>query len=107
MFKESEGLHYITFLFVCLFGGVFTYRDYEEQCPSAQKVKSIVNLQLSEKENLFNTLPSSIVIGPFHINVEGVKQNLSEKYKALTTSMLDILAKSLHLQVVNVSYLVL
>lgn len=69
-------------------------------------MKSIVNMHLSEKENLDNALPSSIVIGPFHVNIEGVKQNLSEKYKALATSMLDILAKNLHLQVENVSYLV-
>ncbi|XP_050760847.1 dynein axonemal heavy chain 1 [Gymnogyps californianus] len=77
-------------------------RDYEEQCPSAQEVMSIVNMHLSEKENLDNTLPSCIVIGPFHVSVEGVKQNLSEKYKALATSMLDILAKNLHLQVENI-----
>ncbi|NXR16043.1 DYH1 protein, partial [Semnornis frantzii] len=77
-------------------------RDYKEQGPSAQEVKSIVNLQLSEKENLFNALPSSIVIGPFHVNVEGVKQRLSKKYEALAASMLDILAKTLHLQVENI-----
>ncbi|NXL44771.1 DYH1 protein, partial [Podilymbus podiceps] len=77
-------------------------RDYEEQCPSAQEVMSIVNMHLSEKENLDNTLPTSIVIGPFHVNIEDVKQNLSKKYKALATSMLDILAKNLHLQVVNI-----
>ncbi|NWU63519.1 DYH1 protein, partial [Pterocles burchelli] len=77
-------------------------RDYEEQCLSAQEVKSIVNTHLSEKENLDNTLPSSVVIGPFHVNVEDIKQNLSEKYKALATSMLDLLAKNLHLQVENI-----
>lgn len=66
---------------------------------------SIVNMYLAEKDNLDSTLPSSIVIGPFHVNIEDVKQNLSEKYKALATSMLDILAKHLHLQVENVSYL--
>ncbi|KAM6256563.1 LOW QUALITY PROTEIN: dynein axonemal heavy chain 1 [Porphyrio hochstetteri] len=74
-------------------------RDYEEQCPPAQEVKSIVNTHLSEKENLANALPGSIVIGPFHISVEGVKQKLSEKHKALATSLLDILAKNLHLRV--------
>lgn len=67
---------------------------------------TIVNTYLSEMENLDNSLPSSVVIGPFHVNVEGVKQNLSKKYKALATSMLDLLAKNLHSQVENVSYLV-
>lgn len=91
-----------TFFFV----DVFTCRDYLEQCPSAQEVMTIVNTYLSEMENLDNSLPSSVIIGPFHVSVEGVKQNLSKKYKALTTSMLDLLAKNLHSQVENVSYLV-
>ncbi|NWW95122.1 DYH1 protein, partial [Rhynochetos jubatus] len=77
-------------------------KDYEEQCPSAQEVLSIVNTHLSAKENLDNTLPSSIVIGPFHVSIEGVKQHLSKKYKALATSTLDILAKNLRLRVENI-----
>ncbi|NXN51379.1 DYH1 protein, partial [Rynchops niger] len=77
-------------------------RDYKEQCPPAQEVMSIVNKYLAEKENLTNTVPSSIVIGPFHVSIDGVKQNLSEKYKALATSVLDILAENLHLQVEDI-----
>ncbi|NXD64149.1 DYH1 protein, partial [Eolophus roseicapillus] len=76
--------------------------DYEKQCPSAQEVMNIVNMYLSEKENLDNTLPVSIVIGPFHVSTEVVKQNLTAKYKALAISMLDILAKNLHLQVESI-----
>lgn len=63
----------------------------------------MVITHLKEKEILENSLPSSIVIGPFHINVESVKQNLSKKRKALATSMLDILAKNLHKEVDSVS----
>nr|XP_021152153.1 dynein heavy chain 1, axonemal [Columba livia] len=77
-------------------------REYEEQSPSAQEVMTIVNTYLSEKENLQNTLPRSIVIGPFHVSTEDVKRNLCKKYKALATSMLDLLAKNLHLQVQNI-----
>ncbi|CAM5127475.1 unnamed protein product [Eretmochelys imbricata] len=77
-------------------------KEYQAQCPSAQDVRKIVNLHLSEKEMLDNTLPSSIIIGPFYISIEGVKQNLSKKRKALATSMLDLLAKNLHLQVENI-----
>ncbi|XP_019331155.1 dynein axonemal heavy chain 1 [Alligator mississippiensis] len=74
-------------------------KEYQVQCPSAQEVRQIVNMHLSEKEKLDNALPSCIVIGPFHVSIEGVKQNLSKKRKALATSMLDILAKNLRLQV--------
>lgn len=63
----------------------------------------MVLTHLQEKEILDSSLPSSIVIGPFYINVDNVKQNLSKKCKALATSMLDILAKNLHNEVNNVS----
>lgn len=78
-------------------------RQYEVQCPPAQEVREIVNMHLAEKEVLDNSLPGCIVIGPFHLSVEGVRQNLSKKCKALATSMLDILAKNLHNQVEDVS----
>lgn len=65
-----------------------------------------MNTYLSEKENLDNSLPTSVVIGPFSVRVEGVKQNLSKKYEALATSMLDLLAENLHSKVENVSHLV-
>uniref|UniRef100_G1MWR4 Dynein axonemal heavy chain 1 n=1 Tax=Meleagris gallopavo TaxID=9103 RepID=G1MWR4_MELGA len=77
-------------------------KDYQEQCPSAQEVTTIVNTYLSEKENLDNSLPSSVVIGPFSVRVEDVKQNLSKKYSALATSMLDLLAENLHAKVKNI-----
>uniref|UniRef100_A0ABM5FKF8 Dynein axonemal heavy chain 1 isoform X2 n=1 Tax=Pogona vitticeps TaxID=103695 RepID=A0ABM5FKF8_9SAUR len=77
-------------------------KQYEVQCPPAQEVREIVNMHLAEKEVLDNSLPGSIVIGPFHLSVEGVRQNLSKKCKALATSMLDILAKNLHQQVEDI-----
>lgn len=63
----------------------------------------MVLTHLHEKEVLDSSLPSSIIIGPFYINVDNVKQSLSKKRKALATSMLDILAKNLHREVDNVS----
>lgn len=63
----------------------------------------MVLTHLREKEIMDSSLPSSIVIGPFYINVDNVKQSLSKKRKALATSMLDILAKYLHKEVEDVS----
>lgn len=80
-----------------------TFRTYQIQCPSAEEVREVVITHLKEKEILDNSLPSSIIIGPFYINVDNVKQSLSKKRKALATSMLDILAKNLHKEVDNVS----
>uniref|UniRef100_A0A8C5ZKT2 Dynein axonemal heavy chain 1 n=1 Tax=Marmota marmota marmota TaxID=9994 RepID=A0A8C5ZKT2_MARMA len=74
-------------------------KAYQTQCPSANEVREVVKTHLKEKEILDNSLPSSIIIGPFYINVDNVKQSLSKKRKALATSMLDILAKNLHKEV--------
>ncbi|XP_045153350.1 dynein axonemal heavy chain 1 [Echinops telfairi] len=74
-------------------------RDYQKQCPTAEEVRQVVLTHLQEKDVLDTSLPSNLVIGPFFINVENVKQSLSKKRKALATSMLDILAKNLHTEV--------
>ncbi|XP_023393798.1 dynein heavy chain 1, axonemal [Pteropus vampyrus] len=74
-------------------------KAYQTHCPSAEEVREVVLTHLQEKEILDNSLPSSIIIGPFYINVDNVKQSLSKKRKALATSMLDILGKNLHEEV--------
>uniref|UniRef100_A0A8C9DGR4 Dynein axonemal heavy chain 1 n=1 Tax=Prolemur simus TaxID=1328070 RepID=A0A8C9DGR4_PROSS len=74
-------------------------KAYQTKRPSAEEVREVVLTHLREKEVLDNSLPSSIVIGPFYINIDNVKQSLSKKCKALATSMLDILAKNLHEEV--------
>lgn len=78
-------------------------RAYQTQGLLAQEVREVVLTHLQEKEILDSSLPSSIIIGPFYINTDNVKQSLSKKRKALATSMLDILAKNLHKEVDSVS----
>ncbi|KAM7230116.1 hypothetical protein CapIbe_018833 [Capra ibex] len=77
-------------------------KAFQTQCPSAEEVREVVLTHLHEKEVLDGSLPSSIIIGPFYINVDNVKQSLSKKRKALATAMLDILAKNLHREVDNI-----
>uniref|UniRef100_A0A8C9M054 Dynein axonemal heavy chain 1 n=1 Tax=Piliocolobus tephrosceles TaxID=591936 RepID=A0A8C9M054_9PRIM len=74
-------------------------KSYQTQDLLAQEVREVVLTHLQEKEILDSSLPSSIIIGPFYINTDNVKQSLSKKRKALATSMLDILAKNLHKEV--------
>jgi len=68
-------------------------------------VKKEVEQHLKDKETLEHSLPSSIVIGTFVIRVEGVRQALSNKKKALANAMLAILAGKLSKQVDEVSHL--
>ena len=65
----------------------------EEQ--TSQEVKKEVEQQLAEKERIEKSLPSSIVIGPFVVRVEAVRQALSNKRKALANAMLHRLALKL------------
>lgn len=67
---------------------------------------NIVSTYLSEKETLDHLLPSSIIIGPFQIRIEHIRLSLSDKHKALAIAVLDMLAKTLHSQVLKVSYMV-
>lgn len=73
----------------------------EEQTP--QEVKREVVQHLKEKERLDHSFPSSIVIGPFTVSVESVRQSLSKKRRALANAVLDRLALKLCKQVEDVS----
>ena len=43
-------------------------------------------------------LPSNIVIGPFFVVVEGVRQNLAKKHKQLGEAILELLVQKLRNQ---------
>ena len=53
---------------------------------------------MQEKEVIESSVPASIVIGPFWITCEGVRQALAKKKKALANSILEFLAKKLRKQ---------
>ncbi|XP_069045720.1 dynein axonemal heavy chain 1 isoform X1 [Lepisosteus oculatus] len=74
-------------------------REHSPPSMSLQEVKREVELHLREKELLDHSLPVSIVIGPFLVSVEAVRQSLSKKRRALANAVLDQLAKKLRRQV--------
>lgn len=73
-------------------------REYDSQERAASEVKQEIERHLADKETLENTLPSSIVIGPFWVSTEGVKQVLAKKRKALANAVIELLAKKLRKQ---------
>ena len=79
-------------------------REYDSQEHTAAEVKAEVDRFLSEKERLENLLPSNVVIGPFYVNVEPVRKNLSKKCRDLANAVLELLAKKLRIQADNVSW---
>lgn len=78
-------------------------RAHSQQEQTPQEVKRDVELHLKEKEVLDQTLPASIVIGPFLVSVEMVRQTLSKKRRALANAVLDRLALKLGKQLEDVS----
>lgn len=74
------------------------YREYDAQEHTAQEVKDEVELHLKEREILENALPTNVVIGPFWVNTDQVKQKLCKKRKELSLAVLELLAKKLRKQ---------
>jgi len=65
---------------------------------SALEMKDVIDMHLAEKETIEDLLPANIVIGPFHVQTEAVRQNLSKKRKALSIAVLDLLVRKLRTQ---------
>ena len=74
----------------------FSNFSNEEHTPA--QVKQEIEMHLAEKENIENSIPSYVVIGPFWVACEQVRQMLSKKRKTLANSVLEVLAKNLRNQ---------
>ncbi|CAH8296820.1 unnamed protein product, partial [Schistosoma turkestanicum] len=71
---------------------------YESKNPSALEIKQKIEECLEESENVMQIIPSFIIIGPFYVNAEPVRQSLSKKHKALASAFLELLTKLLRKQ---------
>ncbi|KAM4740185.1 dynein axonemal heavy chain 1 [Anableps anableps] len=79
-----------------------TFKSHNaEQTP--QEVKRQVKQHLKEMESLEFSLPSYIVIGPFLVRVDAVRQSLIKKRKSLANALLENLAVMLSKQIESVS----
>lgn len=87
------------------YASIISSRSHTETEQTSQEVKKEVEHHLKEKESLEHSLPSSIVIGPFVVRVEAVRQALSNKRRALANALLDHFALKLRKQIEDVSHL--
>lgn len=69
---------------------------------TSQDIKEEISLQIRLKENVERTLPMSIQIGPFLINVDPLKQFLLSKHQELTDKLLNMLAERLRNQTLKI-----
>ena len=77
---------------------IFFNREYEKEEHTPTQVKQVIENHMTEKEVIENSMPVNIVIGPFWIMCDGVRQALAKKKKALANSVLEFLAKKLRKQ---------
>lgn len=68
-------------------------RQYKDENHSAPEVKEEVNYHVRMKENLEATIPASIIIGPFFVNTDNVKQLLIAKRLDVIKKLLDQFAE--------------
>ena len=67
-------------------------------------MKQEIEKHLREKEILENTIPSLLVIGPYQINTDTVRQKLANKRKVMANQVIELLAKKLRKQNDEVIY---
>lgn len=82
----------------------FSTSAQKEAEQTTQEVRKEVMALLKEKERLESSLPSLIVIGPFAVSVEAVRQALSKKRKEMANGLLDHLAARLRKRVDRVRH---
>lgn len=70
-------------------------RDFKEADKTPQEYQDEISMQLRMKQNLEVTLPASIQIGPFLINVDPLKVYLITKRAELASKLLDLLTEKL------------
>ncbi|GCB64000.1 hypothetical protein scyTo_0013272, partial [Scyliorhinus torazame] len=71
--------------------------------PTVHEVKLEVEQHLKKKDQIENTIPSTITIGPFTISVESLRTNLSKKCNNLAQSVLKVFSKKLEVQVEEIN----
>lgn len=80
------------------------FRKYKEENHPAVEVKEEVALQLRLKNNLISTIPPSIVIGPFIVQINDLKMFLVNKRHEIASRQMSEFAIRMKLlleQVIN------
>uniref|UniRef100_A0A182MCX5 Dynein heavy chain linker domain-containing protein n=1 Tax=Anopheles culicifacies TaxID=139723 RepID=A0A182MCX5_9DIPT len=81
-------------------------KEFVEQIKNADKssseIKEDIALQIRMRENLEHTVPLCIVIGPYWINVEPLREALIRKRLELTAALLKMLTEKLRVKTADV-----
>jgi len=78
-------------------------RELEERKLTAAEMKAEVENHLKKKVAIESVLPTNILIGPFYVNTDGIRQGVAKKHRSLATAVLELLAKKLRMQAEEVA----
>ena len=79
---KSVMIKYIYFL-ICFFR-----RDFEKTEKSIEEYRNEILMHMKEKNKLEKNIPASIVVGPYYVLAQKLRETLSNKRKQLVEALL-------------------
>lgn len=73
-------------------------KDFEKNEKTFEQVRDETKMHLKEKETLEKLIPTSIVIGPFHIVTSKIREGLSSKRKQLAEAVLNYQSRKVRIK---------
>ncbi len=64
------------------------YRDFEKTEKSIEEYRNEILIHIHEKDKLEKNIPTSIIIGPYYVFAQKLREALSNKRKALIEALL-------------------
>ena len=74
---------------------IYHFSEFGSTEKTVNQIRAEIDVQLKEKENIEKTLPQNIVIGPFYVNCDTIRQALSKKRKELANALLEYVVSRL------------
>lgn len=78
-------------------------RVYSNEEHTPAQVKQEIEMHIAEKDKIEKDIPSHVIIGPYWVSCDQVRQMLAKKRKTLAYSVLELLAKKLRSQADDVN----
>ena len=82
----------------------YHFSEFGSTDKTVNQIRVEIDMQLKEKENIEKTLPQNIVIGPFYVNCDTIRQTLSKKRKELANALLEYVVSRLKKKSEEVSH---
>ena len=70
-------------------------RSFTSEEKTTAQVKAEIDRFLREKSSIESSFPAGVVVGPFHVVVEGLRIQLARKCRELATALLEFMVKKL------------